>query len=148
MAPGIWPNLDRLLGREADMDVSDAAAAARTFLATVAVPALETVRAELSAAGYAAEVACDTAEGTAVLVVPRGPREPLTISVRTEVFHKMRFAFPAFHGRHDRPRHVRVVVTTPTRRRGFRMGRLERATLAGVCRESVRKWLGWSHARA
>lgn len=130
-----------LIVPEADLTEAEAQERATTFMRTVAEPALQTVREELASVGY--DPAIEHAEGEVALTVPRTDGSSFRFAVAPEIFHKMGFAFPALHGKKHRPRHVRIVLTSPSRTRYRRPSRLDQETLVELCRRSARKWLDW-----
>ncbi|SDG03375.1 hypothetical protein SAMN05216241_104189 [Limimonas halophila] len=137
----LWDRVSGLVLPEPDLSEAEAKQRAATFMRTVAEPALQTVREELAAAGY--DPTIEHHDGEVTLIVPADDSSGFWFKVQAEVFHKVAFAFPAFHGKKHRPRHVRVTLTSPSRVRRRRPSRLDRETLAEMCRTSARKWLHW-----
>lgn len=113
---------------------------ARCFEAVV-IPALEAARRTLEAEGYT--VTMDSDDTLASLKVRNSDGSFAFYTVEGRLYFYSAFAFPMLHGRKDRPRFGKLLISTNGGNHAYRCKRCTSEFLRDECLETCRRWLDW-----
>ncbi|WP_232209294.1 BCCT family transporter [Alkalilimnicola ehrlichii MLHE-1] len=153
-APGRWLQLwprrvqhwllrrERFKDRQRAAEVLDEAEeAVRRCLDETVYPALQAVAEELNREGHPIH-AERTRDGAQLCVTGEHGMHPIYVA-QGRVYQRPQFAFPALHGRPERPRLATVHVTSDGLSREWSVDHCERDTLYADALRECRKWLDW-----